>query len=144
MLNRTPVGVDIGVHQIKCVTLKKVNDLYYVHHRKTYNTPEGFVAKNGSLDSGWLYSTLADFVREFKIKAPLFCFTLPYSPPLTTIRIFEMPKLSKKELKQSMAYEIEEKILVNSMEEIKYKWSVIEQSENSLRILACADRKSVV
>lgn len=127
------VGVDIGKYSIKCVALEDTR----IKHKKEYRPKSGIPVDKQ------LKTVLESFTKEHKIRRADFYFTLSCSPPGITTRFFNMPKLSMKELKKGMRYELEEKLL-DDMESVYYKWDISGIDDEEYNIMAVAVEKKLI
>lgn len=137
---RRTIGIDLGSYSVKFSVLEKVNNYYYVKYKKSYPVP-----REDDLDYGeWLKSVIADFMKQNQIGKADLCFNFAEQTPQTIVRFFEMPKLSRKEIAQSMVYEIEEKTLIEDLKSIFYKWSILSQDAENNNILLVITEKDFI
>lgn len=134
------IGVDIGAHSIKCVVLKKVKGSYIIHSKKAYFYPE----KESFAFPKWLKSSLQDFTKIHKIKRPLFSFSYPCGIPSPAARVISLPKVNKKELTQSIHYEVEEKNMLQGTTNFTYKSAIVQADEDALSVLVAVAEKNLV
>lgn len=125
-----PIGVDVGESSIKIAQLKKIGDEYSIVSKKCYEIPPD--AGDFSI---WLRSCVKSFMKERKISWASLSFSLSYDIKNMTLKIFDMPKLSQKDLSKSIIYEIEEKSLVKNIDSVYYKWSIISKKEDGSNVI---------
>lgn len=141
MFKATNVGVDIGEYSVKCAVLEKNNGIYYITRKKKYIIPK----RGQKFDFfGWLKSVLSDFTKTNRIGKAVFCFSLSYAPPDMIIRMFDMPKLSDKEIEKGMKFEIEEKTLVEDINTVFYKWDKIRETPDNYSIFMAIVQREIV
>jgi len=140
MFKKTLVGVDLGAHSIKCAVLRSNEASYIIIHKKEYPLSE---AGNKTLVE-YLEDVLFDFVKSNRIKNPLFCLSLPYAPPKTLVMILDLPLLPDKDIARSIPFEIQKRMLVQNMETVFYKWSILQKTQEKIKVLLVVMEKDVV
>lgn len=139
----TTIGIDIGSYSVKCSILKEINELFHIKSKNKYLVPK----QTEDFDYyKWLKSIIKSFIKENNIKIANLCFVVTNETSNTLTRFFSMPKLKKGELAQSMVYEIKEKTLIEDMDTVFYKWSIVEeeQDEENYKILTAIMLKNIV
>lgn len=132
------IGVDIGTYSVKCAIVKKIKDAYVIRKKEEYVlTGKGKLQKE-------LGRILHAFTRKHKVHLPVFCFSLPYITPRMTARILNVPRLAPKEMKKSMHYEVESRLMFQEMDEVDYGWDIVRETEDECQVMAITLEKAIV
>ena len=141
MLKYTPVGVDIGNHTVKIAVVKKIGDMHQITKKEVFPIP--LEAKSGNF-SQWLAQTIKSFFTEHRIGWASLSFSVSCDSDAAAMKIIEMPTTVSKEIAKSIAFEIEEKMAVDDINNYHYKYAILEKQEESSQVYVALIRKSIV
>lgn len=139
---RTLVGVDIGSYSVKCVVLERDKSKYQTRYKNEYllsDYDNVFGYPSSALDA-----ILIDFVSRHRIQSPVFCFTLSCISPYVFTQVYQVPKVSSTELSQGIRYEMQERSLIEDVDDYHYQWEILNTLDDVYQVLSVAIRKDVV
>lgn len=137
---RRMIGIDLGNYSVKMSIVERVNDYFFIKRRKSYVVP-----KSDNFNyTKWLKSIITNFMQESNIKKANLCFNIAAQLPHSAARFFQLPNVGKKDLGKSIIYEIEEKVSIEDVQNVFYKWNILKQDEeNSEIFLVIMDKKLI-
>ena len=120
------IGVDIGTYSIKCAVMEEVGDQNIIKYSKEYPAAKG------------LQKTLKKFAKEHQILFPKFHITLNND----IVKIMDLEVDNEKELEKALKFEIQEKTLIESLDEYFLKWDILKTAEDSYKVVSAVLEKS--
>ena len=143
MFGKKVVGVDLSDFSLKICQLKKrFNKIFFVKKRrvdfKEKMIEKGVVKKEKEKK---LVEILKKEIKLFSPKQKEIVATLPEEEAF--LKVFSLPKVSFKELKENISWEIE-KIFPVKIDEMFFDWKIIEENEKEIKIAAVLISKKIV
>ena len=122
------LGLDVGGEAIKAVQLQKTRGgLRVVGRPAAIPTPRGAVAGGVIVDGGAVSAALTDMVAEHGLNCKEVVASVGGSTSVT-VRVVSMPRMSGRELREAMDYELDRQVPF-PIDQVIYDYQVIETPE---------------
>ncbi len=125
-MNKSSIGLDIGLSSIKAVWLSQAKDGFIVDASISSAAPVKGMMSESPLDEEEMARAIAGVISEAKIPARTVNIALPENQVYT--KVIEMPDLSDKELSSAIYWEAEQHIPV-PLTTVTLAWSVLKKPQ---------------
>lgn len=134
--------IDIGSYALKAAQIKKTgNNSFKILDTKLQKLPRDTIADGIIKDEALLSSEIKNILDQFKKKTNYIITAVPSNELL--IRNVEMPKLDKKEIKESLKWEADEQIPY-AIENAAIDFFKVEEGTETIKYLISAVKKNII
>jgi len=134
--------IDIGSYALKAAQIKKTGDKSFkILDTKLQKLPRDTITDGVIKDESLLAAEIKNILDQFKKKTDYIITAVPSNELL--IRNIEMPKMDKKEIKESLKWEADEQIPY-PVENAAIDFFMVEEGEGTVKYLISAVKKNII
>jgi type IV pilus assembly protein PilM len=134
--------IDIGSYALKAAQIKKTGDKSFkILDTKLQKLPRDTITDGVIKDESLLAAEIKNILDQFKKKTDYIITAVPSNELL--IRNIEMPKMDKKEIKESLKWEADEQIPY-PVENAAIDFFMVEEGEETVKYLISAVKKNII
>ncbi|SIQ12489.1 type IV pilus assembly protein PilM [Halanaerobium kushneri] len=134
--------IDVGTYALKAAQIKNTRDKSFkILDTKLQKLPRDTIADGVIKDESLLAAEIKNILDQFKKKTNYIITAVPSNELL--IRNIEMPKMDKKEIKESLKWEADEQIPY-PVENAAIDFFKVEEDEDTVKYLISAVKKNII
>lgn len=138
------IGLDLGSHGFRAVEMEEQKGNIVLRRFGSYENPRLNLQTTAQADLDAYAASLKDFFTELGFTTPNVIVPLPESEVFT--RVIQLPKMSEKELRSSIAFEAEQYIPI-PLEEINFDFQILDpdsSNKDKMNVLIVAAKHTVL
>jgi len=135
------VGIDLGSNSIKGVEIETTKSKKVLKSYSIMKVPAAVGGSGQLLDRNHAAEQLKNFYKNSRFSTLSVSAALPEGKVFT--RVITMPRMSPKEVSKAVKWEAQQYIPMD-IEEVNFDFQIIEEDQNSLKLLLVAAPKDVV
>lgn len=138
------IGLDLGDHTFRAVEMDEQRERNYLKKYGNYRNNSLNLYSSSQNDLDEYAAELKHFFAENNFSTPESVISLPESEVFT--RVVKMPKMSEKDLRNSITYEAEQYIPI-PLDQVNFDFQILDESfedKDKMNVLIVAAKKSIV
>lgn len=140
--SKEAIGLDVGSSSVKVAEIRQTKEGYYLKNIGEALLPPGAIVDKAVVNSGAVVEAISNLLSDLKVKTKNVVISI--SGSFVNIKKVSLPKMSEKELREAIPWELEQYI-PNSIDDVNYDFQILpgENSESNMDVLIVAAKKDV-